>query len=40
MQFQCRRTKMLRNIENKGEFGDLSQITQMKNCAIGDAVAQ
>jgi hypothetical protein len=31
---------MLNNIENKGEFDGLSQITQMKNCAIGDAVAQ
>ena len=40
MQFQCRRTKMLNNIENKGEFDDLSQIKRMKNCAIRDAVAQ
>ncbi len=40
MQLQCRRTKILNNIENKGEFDGLSQITQMKNCAIGDAVAQ
>jgi hypothetical protein len=32
--------KMLNNIENKGEFGDSSQFTRMKNCAIGDAVAQ
>jgi hypothetical protein len=40
MQLQCRRTKILNNIENKGEFDGLSQITQMKNCAIRDAVAQ
>jgi hypothetical protein len=40
MQLQCRRTKILNTIENKGEFDGLSQITQMKNCAIGDAVAQ
>gem|GEM_PF-3748867 len=39
-QFQCRRMKMLNNNENKGESGDLSQITQMKNCAKSDAVAQ
>jgi hypothetical protein len=30
----------LNNIENKGEFDGLSQIAQMKNCAIRDAVAQ
>jgi hypothetical protein len=31
---------MLDNLENKGESGDLGQITRAKNCAIGDAVAQ
>jgi hypothetical protein len=31
---------MLNNLENKGEYDDSSQIRQMKNCAIGDAVAQ
>jgi hypothetical protein len=40
MQFQCRRTKKLRNRVNKGEFDDLTQITRMKNCATSDAVAQ
>jgi len=40
MQFQCRRKKMLNNLENKGETDDLSQIKRTKNCAIGDAVAQ
>jgi hypothetical protein len=40
MQFQCRRAKILNNLENKGEFGDFKQITRMKNCAIRDFVAQ
>jgi|ERR1700722_2771154 len=40
MQFQCRRMKMLNNIENKGEFDDSRQGKRKKNCAISDSVAQ
>ena len=40
MQVQCRRTKMLNNLETKGEFDDFNPIKRMKSCAIRDAVAQ
>jgi hypothetical protein len=40
MQLGCRVTKNLKTIENKGEFYDLQQSKQRKNCATCDVVAQ
>jgi hypothetical protein len=40
MQFQCRRTEILNNIENKGGFDYFNQSKRVENCAIRDAMAQ
>jgi len=40
VQLECREVKNHEIIENKGEYGDLSQIKRMKNCVIHDTMAQ